>query len=413
MLAVLLAIGASGEAVGPADRLAGLSLLERAVLTLQHEGADRVLVVLRPQHEPLLGALRADRRVRAVLEAVGVAEGEDLAAALVARLDADARFVAARHDVLAQPALYRRLWEAELGDRLGLLAVREGEPAGPFTGRAAVLDGLSAAAPAALLERLRQSPAVGELAVEGAWIESLSERQGRARAVSHLFDACRKPVDGIVARHLNRHASIFISKRLVDTPVSPNATSLVVLLVSVAAAGFVALGGYGWTLLGAALLQAGSVLDGVDGELARVRFQQSRLGQWLDTLADDISNVLFCAGLGWGARSLAWGAVLAWCGGVAAGGAALAAAIYYVELVQLGSGDLYAIEWSFDRDPRTAGAKALALVHQTLKQDFFIFLFFCLALVGVLPYALPLCAAGAVATAGAAATRAIQRLRSK
>ena len=35
-----------------------------------------------------------------------------------------------------------------------------------------------------------------------------------------------------------------------------------------------------------------SILDGCDGELARVRLQQSKLGAWLDTFVDDVLNVL-------------------------------------------------------------------------------------------------------------------------
>ncbi len=43
--------------------------------------------------------------------------------------------------------------------------------------------------------------------------------------------------------------------------------------------------------LGFALEHTQSVLDGCDGELARVRFQQSKLGAWLDTFVDDVLNV--------------------------------------------------------------------------------------------------------------------------
>ena len=43
-----------------------------------------------------------------------------------------------------------------------------------------------------------------------------------------------------------------------------------------------------------------SVLDGCDGELARVRFQQSKLGAWLDTFVDDVLNVLMTASAGIG-----------------------------------------------------------------------------------------------------------------
>ena len=51
---------------------------------------------------------------------------------------------------------------------------------------------------------------------------------------------------------------------------------------------------------GMALEHMQSILDGCDGELARVRFQQSKLGAWLDTFVDDVLNVLMTAAVGSG-----------------------------------------------------------------------------------------------------------------
>ena len=56
-----------------------------------------------------------------------------------------------------------------------------------------------------------------------------------------------------------------------------------------------------------------SMLDGCDGELARVRFQQSKLGAWLDTFVDDVLNVLITVAVGH--RPLARRAPGAWAAG--------------------------------------------------------------------------------------------------
>ena len=61
-----------------------------------------------------------------------------------------------------------------------------------------------------------------------------------------------------------------------------------------------------------------SILDGCDGELARVRMQQSKLGAWLDTFVDDVLNVLITVSIGIGlARSGAgtWAAAVGIAGG--------------------------------------------------------------------------------------------------
>jgi phosphatidylglycerophosphate synthase len=154
----------------------------------------------------------------------------------------------------------------------------------------------------------------------------------------------------------------------------------------------------------AALMQTNSILDGVDGELARVRFEGSRLGQWLDTIGDDASNVLFWAALGFGARHIpGYGEWLAWAGWLTAAANGLAALQYYRQLVLVGSGDLYALQ-----DDTAASSNALVtVIGYLLKQDFFLMLTLVLALAGVLHWALPVTALGALVTLGNATVRGI------
>jgi phosphatidylglycerophosphate synthase len=38
------------------------------------------------------------------------------------------------------------------------------------------------------------------------------------------------------------------------------------------------------------LFQLNSIIDGVDGELARMRLEASVLGEWLDTVGDGLCN---------------------------------------------------------------------------------------------------------------------------
>jgi phosphatidylglycerophosphate synthase len=153
----------------------------------------------------------------------------------------------------------------------------------------------------------------------------------------------------------------------------------------------------------------------VDGELARVRFQHSKLGQWLDTIGDDSTNFFFYVGLALGARSLSSGAALtSTAGWVVAATTVLAAALYYSELLGMGSGDLNALEWSFERQPAPGWrSKLLRWGHFLLKQDCFIFLFLVFAVLGVLHYALLLFAAGGIITVIAAAGRRLGAGRPK
>jgi len=84
-----------------------------------------------------------------------------------------------------------------------------------------------------------------------------------------------------------------------------------------AAGVFLALGGYWNMLTGAVLGWLSSVLDGCDGEVARLKLQESAFGCWLETMCDNLYYVFIFAGLTIGlVRStgnrtyLVWGGLL-------------------------------------------------------------------------------------------------------
>ena len=114
-----------------------------------------------------------------------------------------------------------------------------------------------------------------------------------------LADLGDKPNDGPVSRHLNRPLSVKISRWLVNYGITPNQISLFSFLCSVLAAGLFALGGYPALLLGGFLAQFASVVDGCDGEVARLKFQTSPYGGWLDAVLDRYADALLLFGLTW------------------------------------------------------------------------------------------------------------------
>lgn len=389
--AIVVALPVPGAA--PEDRLAGLSLALRTVLTLQKVGVDRVWLLADADAEVGLSVQR-DPRTRLDLS---VLPCRDLDEGLrVVAEHAPPEVLVAFSHVVVDPRVYQGLAEGALGDARARYAVRDGRRLGPLV---------------ASRDWLRDPRDLGTETydVGAAWFAQVDTPAGRDKAFFELFEACRKPVDGVVAKNFNRHASIAISKRLVDTPITPNMMSVVTFLLGVAGAMCAARGGYGPTLAGAILMQTNSILDGVDGELARVRFQHSKLGQWLDTVSDDVSNWLFYGGLAHGARGLPHGRFLAACGWLSVGTGVLATAQYYAELVRVGSGDLYAIQWDFDgAPPEGLRGKALAFSRVVIKKDFALAFFLAMAAVGALPYMLPIVAAGSIGNLAAATLRTLR-----
>jgi len=410
MLAVVLAVSPrEGESsVRPDRTVAGLSLALRAVLTVQQEGAERFILVVGEGEGELGATLAADGRVSAELSAVVEAPGGGGVLTALAKV-VDEPFLLAGHDVVVQPAVYRGLIEHDRDGAIGVLATRQGEVLGPLWGTPELL----AVAPGdddlgVLLER----DDVVSWDVGDRWAFRADSKAGRRAILGGLLGDCRKPVDGIVSRHLNRHVSLLVSRLLVNTPITPNAMTAVTFGVALVGVAFVARGGYEATLLGAVLMQLNSILDGCDGELARLRFQGSKLGQWLDTLGDDVSNILYWAALGFGAAQLAgpWAFWLSLCGWVAAGANLLAAVQWYALLWGLGSGDLYALQ-ADDAPPKPGFVGGVVrFANLVLKQDFFILFLACLAAAGVVHQSLPLFAVGALVTLGAATVRTVRAL---
>jgi phosphatidylglycerophosphate synthase len=100
--------------------------------------------------------------------------------------------------------------------------------------------------------------------------------------------------DGIVSRYLNRPISRPIARLLRPTPITPNAVTIFTLLLSVVAGLLTAAG---WNIAGGVLIQAVSVVDGVDGELARLKNMSTRLGAVLDALTDRYADVIMIGGM--------------------------------------------------------------------------------------------------------------------
>ena len=123
-----------------------------------------------------------------------------------------------------------------------------------------------------------------------------------------------KPTDGLYAR-MNRRISIPISRQLIRYPITPNMVTLFTLGVSLLAGVFFALGGYWNTVMGALLSVWASILDGCDGEVARLKLQVSKLGCWLETICDYLYYLFIFVGMSIGlTRSRGTEAYLVWGG---------------------------------------------------------------------------------------------------
>jgi CDP-L-myo-inositol myo-inositolphosphotransferase len=100
--------------------------------------------------------------------------------------------------------------------------------------------------------------------------------------------------DGVVARHLNQPLSRRITERLLSRDVKPWQISVASFLATLGAGlSF----GVGHATTGGLIAQFAAVLDGVDGELARARYQDSPFGGVYDALLDRIGDAALIGGM--------------------------------------------------------------------------------------------------------------------
>jgi CDP-L-myo-inositol myo-inositolphosphotransferase len=140
---------------------------------------------------------------------------------------------------------------------------------------------------------------VSAVPTRGFWVD-VDDPKAFNKAEAALLDHLRdKSNDGPVSRYLNRPISIRVSRYLAQYDVTPNQISLFSFLCSMIAAGLFALGGYLALLLGGVLAQFASVIDGCDGEVARLKYQSSDFGGWFDAVLDRYADAFLLFGLTW------------------------------------------------------------------------------------------------------------------
>ncbi|MBI3547426.1 MAG: CDP-alcohol phosphatidyltransferase family protein [Elusimicrobia bacterium] len=111
-----------------------------------------------------------------------------------------------------------------------------------------------------------------------------------------LFGELWHDKDGYIARY-DRVVSTALSRRLVPFSVTPSQITTASLAVGLLGAGLLAAGSYGLSVAGAACLWLSCILDGCDGEVARIKLQCSDKGASYDLLADHICHAATFAGI--------------------------------------------------------------------------------------------------------------------
>ncbi len=333
---VILAAGRGerlrGETEGclkPLTPVLGLTLLERAILSCREVGVTECIVVVGYGEEQMLAHVDELAR-RHTMRVCGVANphweegnGTSVSAALP---HLNGRFLLIRCDHVfdLNDATKVRL------DGQTITAIGKYLPSytaidtGLFLCRPLLFEALACArteGDASLtggMQRLIRKAQVRAVDIGDHFWSDIDTPQSLSYTERELLARLAKPHgDGIVARYLNRPVSRRISQYLSRTSLTPNTISVVSFLMCLAGACLFTRQGYIWGLLAGVVIHLASIIDGCDGEIARLKYRTSRFGAWFDTVLDRYADVAIAVGITYGyARTHA--SVLVWLGGIVA-----------------------------------------------------------------------------------------------
>ncbi len=316
-------------------RVGGLSLVERAMRRLLALGLERVVVVVGHHAGPVAAIVNrtAPGRIQAVFaerwaEGNGVSlaaaapllEGEELFLLVTAdhvfsdgALEAllDAGRPAGLVDHAPSAAAWAEGTRVQLDeDRAVAFGKELGDPSidcGAFLlptevfaaqTRAGVAGDATLAGAVTVLAETCPLEAV-PVAPHGWWLDVDTPNDLRS-ARRALRRSLVKREDGPVSRYLNRPLSTRLSMLVAPLRPNPDLLSAIALGVALVAAWLLALGE---GVVGGLLVWAGSVLDGMDGESARLQVRDSAAGALLDGVLDRVADTAVLVGLAmWAVR---------------------------------------------------------------------------------------------------------------
>ena len=132
---------------------------------------------------------------------------------------------------------------------------------------------------------------------EDSWFD-IDTSQDLTKAKNYLLNNSSSKInDGSISKYINRPISQWATSKIIDYPLTPNQISIAVFFISVFSGLIISIEGYFFLLLGALLAQLSSILDGCDGEIARLKLLESKFGGWFDRVLDRYSDLFILMGL--------------------------------------------------------------------------------------------------------------------
>jgi phosphatidylglycerophosphate synthase len=210
---------------------------------------------------------------------------------------------------------------------------------------------------------------------DGYWMRLSSDENSTRKAENLLFSNIRNSERGWMSRNINRRISIPISRFLIRTSLTPNVITMVVGIIGVLSGIFYALK---HPILGGIFLETSSILDGCDGEVAKIKLMESKRGQWIDTIFDQLSYFSFVVGVPVGYYSITKSPLAIVLGGINLGIVLLYVLWgFYFVATYAGSGSMLNYPKTVDKlipfEKRTMLYKLISKLRPLMQRQYFSF----------------------------------------
>ena len=358
----------------------GMSLFQRAVLTLQRAGLTRLFVLADQNEEALRWCLHKDARLTAQIHWIPIREfpPQDARTWEALAQDIEGSCLVIGVQALFSRGLIERLRHETLDER-GVLAVTHPSDASPPQSVAADMVVLPAhllcSAPAGAAGTSRPGPLgmlMNRASAEGhvrniatapgtsCWYQPVRNGADAGSAERALFRSLTSDLDGFVDVYFNRKVAGPLTRLFLKWRWSPNTITILSIFIGLTAAVSFSLGTYAMGIIGALLFQASAIVDCCDGDVARLTFRESRFGALLDLLGDNAVHMAIFAGIAW-----AWYAETR--SVVPAG---LAAAAIVGNALSLWFVTRFKARQAADRSPSPTASHSDVLMHSVANRDF-------------------------------------------
>ena len=155
-----------------------------------------------------------------------------------------------------------------------------------------------------------------------------------ATAETQLLRSLGREGDSVLVRTVDRRLSQALTKRLMHTSVTPNQITLGSAAVGLMGAFFLAQPSQVWQILGSLLFLLSTIMDGCDGEIARLTFQESAFGAKLDLIMDNIVHLVLFPSIALGLYRREYETLYFVLGGLTLGGILASIAVYLPYLLR-------------------------------------------------------------------------------